>query len=157
MPWESGFSYNTAWTKTVEVLAVNDPSVTTTLLGDTTYSSGTVKSDSQQELYPSDSQTVTDIFVEEGQQVSVGDPLVQYDKTKLELELESKDIAVKQAEIELDDAEDQLKSCKTPSPILRRVPPGALWPPALPGGPPPPPPPRLLPRLRRSPPRPLRT
>ena len=95
--------------KTVEVLAVSDPSVTTTYWGDTTYSSGTVKSDSQQELYPSDSQTVTDIFVEEGQQVSVGDPLVQYDKTKLELELESKDIAVKQAEIELDDAEDQLK------------------------------------------------
>ena len=90
--------------KTVEVLAVSDPSVTTSYWGDTTYSSGTVKSDSQQELYPSDSQTVTDIFVEEGQQVSVGDPLIQYDKTKLELELESKDIAVKQAEIELDDA-----------------------------------------------------
>lgn len=102
--------------KTVEVLAVSDPSVTTTYWGDTTYSSGTVKSDSQQELYPSDSQTVTDIFVEEGQQVSVGDPLVQYDKTKLELELESKDIAVKQAEIELDDAEDQLKKLQNTKP-----------------------------------------
>ena len=102
--------------KTVEVLAVSDPSVTTSYWGDTTYSSGTVKSDSQQELYPSDSQTVTDIFVEEGQQVSVGDPLVQYDKTKLELELESKDIAVKQAEIELDDAEDQLKKLQNTKP-----------------------------------------
>ncbi len=113
--------------KTVEVLAVSDPSVTTTYWGDTTYSSGTVKSDSQQELYPSDSQTVTDIFVEEGQQVGVGDPLVQYDKTKLELELESKDIAVKQAEIELDDAEDQLKKLQntkpytTPRPTRRPV------------------------------------
>ncbi len=75
-----------------------------------------MKSDSQQELYPSDSQTVTDIFVEEGQQVSVGDPLIQYDKTKLELELESKDIAVKQAEIELDDAEDQLKKLQNTKP-----------------------------------------
>lgn len=102
--------------KTVEVLAVSDPSVATSYWGDTTYSSGTVKSDSQQELYPSDSQTVTDIFVEEGQQVSVGDPLVQYDKTKLELELESKDIAVKQAEIELDDAEDQLKKLQNTKP-----------------------------------------
>ncbi|MGI6256057.1 MAG: biotin/lipoyl-binding protein, partial [Acutalibacter sp.] len=102
--------------KTVEVLSVSNPSVSTTYWGDQTYTSGTAASDSTQEIYPSDKQTVSEIYVTEGQQVSVGDPLIQYDKTLLELDVESKDIAVKQAEIELDNAEDQLKKLQATKP-----------------------------------------
>ena len=91
--------------KTVEVQPVSY--LSTSYWGDTTYSSGTAASDSTQEIYPSTEQTISDIYVTEGQQVSVGDPLLQYDNTKLELDVEAKDIAVKQAEIELDDAEDE--------------------------------------------------
>ena len=39
--------------KTVEVLPVADPNVSPTYWGDTAYSSGTVTSESLQELYPS--------------------------------------------------------------------------------------------------------
>ena len=102
--------------KTVEVLAVSDPNISTTYWGDQTYTSGTAASDSTQEIYPSDKQNVSEIYVQEGQQVSVGDPLIQYDKTLLELDVESKDLAVKQAEIELDDAEDQLKKLQNTKP-----------------------------------------
>ena len=71
--------------KTVEVQPVSY--LSTSYWGDTTYSSGTAASDSTQEIYPSTEQTISDIYVTEGQQVSVGDPLLQYDKTKLELEM----------------------------------------------------------------------
>ena len=101
--------------KTVEVQPVSY--LSTSYWGDTTYSSGTAASDSTQEIYPSAEQTISDIYVTEGQQVSVGDPLLQYDKTKLELDVEAKDIAVKQAEIELDDAEDELKKLRNTTPV----------------------------------------
>ncbi len=109
--------------KTVEVLPVADPSVSTTYWGDTAYSSGTVTSESLQELYPSSDKVISQIFVEAGQQVKAGDPLIQYDKTKLELDVEGKDIAVKQAGIELDKAQKELKKLQnttaaTPAPSL---------------------------------------
>ena len=109
--------------KTVEVLPVTDPSVSTTYWGDTTYSSGMVTSESLQEIYPSSDKVISQIFVEAGQQVKAGDPLIQYDKTKLELDLEGKDIAVKQAGIELDKAQKELKKLQnttaaTPAPSL---------------------------------------
>ena len=114
--------------KTVEVLPVTDPSVSTTYWGDTTYSSGMVTSESLQEIYPSSDKVISQIFVEAGQQVKAGDPLIQYDKTKLELDVEGKDIAVKQAGIELDKAQKELKKLQnttaaTPAPPL---PPGVI-------------------------------
>ena len=45
--------------KTVEVLAVSDPNISTTYWGDQTYTSGTAASDSTQEIYPSDKQNVS--------------------------------------------------------------------------------------------------
>ena len=107
--------------KTVEVLPVADPNVSTTYWGDTAYSSGTVTSESLQELYPSSDKVISQIFVTAGQQVKAGDPLIQYDKTKLELDVEGKDIAVKQAGIELDKARKELKKLQnttaaTPTP-----------------------------------------
>ena len=101
--------------RTVDVVPMMN--VTTQYWGDQTYSSGTAASDSLQEIYPTTDKTISDIYVEEGQQVAVGDPLLQYDKTKLELDVESKDLAVKQAEIELDDAEKQLKKLQNTTPI----------------------------------------
>lgn len=101
--------------KTVDVVPLMQ--VTTTYWGDQTYSSGTAASDNLQEIYPSTEQTISDIYVAEGQQVQVGDPLVQYDKTRLELDVESKDLAVKQAEIKLDDAQEQLEKLRKTTPI----------------------------------------
>ena len=125
--------------KTVEVLPVTDPSVSTTYWGDTTYSSGMVTSESLQEIYPSSDKVISQIFVEAGQQVKAGDPLIQYDKTKLELDVEGKDIAVKQAGIELDKAQKELKKLQNTTAATPAPPP----PPG--GGPPPAPGPPLPP------------
>ena len=42
---------------------------------------GMVTADNIQSVYPSGTQTVTQIFVTEGQHVKVGDPLMSYDTT----------------------------------------------------------------------------
>ena len=101
--------------KTVEVLPVNY--VSTNYWGDTVTSSGTISTQNVQELYPDTSKTLTDVFVAEGQEVQAGDPLVQYDKTKLELDLEAKELAVKQRELQIEDAQDQLKKLQNTEPI----------------------------------------
>ena len=101
--------------KTVEVLPVNY--VSTNYWGDTVTSSGTISTQNVQELYPDTSKTLTDVFVTEGQEVQAGDPLVQYDKTKLELDLEAKELAVKQRELQIEDAQDQLKKLQNTEPI----------------------------------------
>ena len=100
--------------KTVDVVPLMN--VTTTYWGDQVYSSGTAVSDDLQEIYAEGDRAVSDIYVQEGQQVQVGDPLVQYDKTKLELDVETQDLAVKQTEIQLEDAEDQLEKLRKTTP-----------------------------------------
>ena len=101
--------------KTVEVQPVSY--LSTSYWGDTAQSSGTITSDYIQELYPDSSKTITDVFVTEGQEVSIGDPLLQYDKTKLELDVEAKDVAIKETELKIDSAQNQLKKLQNTKPI----------------------------------------
>lgn len=101
--------------KTVEAQPVSY--LSTSYWGDTAQSSGTITSDYIQELYPDSSKTITDVFVTEGQEVSIGDPLLQYDKTKLELDVEAKDVAIKETELKIDNAQNQLKKLQNTKPI----------------------------------------
>ncbi len=101
--------------KTVEVQPVSY--LSTSYWGDTAQSSGAITSDYIQELYPDSSKTITDVFVTEGQEVSIGDPLLQYDKTKLELDVEAKDVAIKETELKIDNAQNQLKKLQNTKPI----------------------------------------
>jgi len=100
--------------KTVEVLPVNY--LSTTYWGDEASSSGTILSDYTQELYPTADRVITDIFVTVGQEVHIGDPLLQYDKTRLELDVEQKDLDVKKAELSVKDAQNQLKKLQNTKP-----------------------------------------
>lgn len=100
--------------KTVEVMPVNY--LSTTYWGDEASSSGTILSDYTQELYPSADKIITDIFVTEGQEVHIGDPLLQYDKTRLELDVEQKDLDVKKTELNIQDAQNQLKKLQNTKP-----------------------------------------
>ncbi|WP_322171155.1 biotin/lipoyl-binding protein [Acutalibacter caecimuris] len=102
--------------KTVEVLSLTDYNVSTNYWGDQTSSSGNIVSDFVQEIYPDSSKTISEIFVQEGQTVKVGDPLLQYDRTTLELDMEAKEIAVKQAEVKIDEAQRQLKKLQNTKP-----------------------------------------
>ncbi len=93
--------------KTVEVVPMMY--VSNTYWGDQTSTSGNIVADYMQELYPDSSKSISEIFVEEGQQVAIGDPLLQYNREALELDVESKTIAQKQVQVRIDEANRQLK------------------------------------------------
>ncbi|MCQ2440075.1 MAG: HlyD family efflux transporter periplasmic adaptor subunit [Oscillospiraceae bacterium] len=68
---------------------------------------GRVTTDRVQSVYISNTQEVTEILVKEGQKVSVGDELIAFDTTLTDLELERKDIAVRQLELDLENAKKE--------------------------------------------------
>ena len=76
--------------------------------GDDIQYDGLVTADNIQSIYPSDTQTVTEVFVTEGQSVKVGDPLLSYDTTLSDIQLERQKIAVQQAELDLENAKKDL-------------------------------------------------
>lgn len=114
--------------KTVEVLPM--AYVTTNYWGDQTSSSGNIVSDYMQELYPDPSKSISEIFVTEGQQVSVGDKLLQYNRETLELDVEAKTVAQQQVQVRIDEANRQLRKLEkttpyvppTPTPVPRVTP-----------------------------------
>ena len=73
--------------------------------GDTANTSGSVSTDKLQKIYISQSQTVSQIFVKEGQNVRKGDKLLSYDTSLSQA-------AVEQAEINLDTAKLHLQTAK---------------------------------------------
>lgn len=70
--------------------------------------SGMVTADKLQKVYPSSTQTITEMLVSEGQAVKIGDPLLRYDTTLSDIELERQRIAVQQAELDLQRANRDL-------------------------------------------------
>jgi len=90
-------------------------------------SGGTVTTDKLQSVYASDTQNITEIFVSEGQNVKAGDPLVSYDTTLTDIQLERRKIAVKQAELELQNQKKWLDEINSMKPYV---------PPAVPDVPP---------------------
>ncbi len=70
---------------------------------------GQVRADKMQTVYLSATQTVTEIFVKEGQQVHVGDKLLAFDTTLDEVELTRKQIAIEQLKLDLKDAQKRLE------------------------------------------------
>ncbi len=54
-----------------------------------------------QQVYPVSDMTISELFVSEGQEVAQGDVLMEYDKTKLDIDLEAAELNVKKAEYEL--------------------------------------------------------
>ena len=72
--------------------------------GDTKESYGPVSTDNIQTVYLSDTQTVSEILVEEGQTVKKGDLLMSFDTTLSQLELERKDLEIQKLEMDLEEA-----------------------------------------------------
>lgn len=69
---------------------------------------GRVTAENLQSVYASSTQTITEVFVSEGDEVKKGDPLLSYDTTLTEIQLERKRIAVQQAELDLQNAKNDL-------------------------------------------------
>lgn len=100
--------------KTVEVIPVAQ--VSSSYWGDDIYSQGIVTSDYSQELYPDSSRVISDIFVQEGDQVAIGDTLLQYDRTRLELDVESKELQLTETDLNIENAQKQLKKLQNTKP-----------------------------------------
>ena len=95
----------------VNVYAVGDFAMTD-YWGDSSNTSGMVTTDKLQKIFISQSQTVTKVWVKEGDEVRKGDPLVSYDSTLTEATVEKAKVAYDRAVANLEAAKGQLELLK---------------------------------------------
>ncbi len=98
-----------------EVMPVS--SISTGYWGDENYSSGMVTNDSSQEVYLSDTSTIQEIFVKEGDTVSIGDPLIAYDMAEVNLQVKQKELEISNIENEIALAKHNLEILKNTTPV----------------------------------------
>lgn len=79
----------------------------------TSETGGSVTTDRIQSVYLSDTQQITEIYVEEGQTVKAGDPILSFDTTLSDLALERQGIRVEQLKLDIENAEKQLETINT--------------------------------------------
>lgn len=77
--------------------------------GDMRESYGPVSTDRIQTVFLSDTQTVLDVPVKEGQEVKKGDLLMSFDTTLSQLELERKELEMQKLALDLEEAEKELQ------------------------------------------------
>lgn len=78
--------------------------------------SGNITSDVSQDVYLGSSQVVQKIFVQEGDTVKEGDPLVAYDMTLVNLELEMKKLDRQGVELNIKKAQQEIRKLKNAKP-----------------------------------------
>ena len=86
--------------------------------GDSQESYGPVTTDKIQTVYLSDTQTVTEIAVTQGQTVKKGDLLMSFDTTLSDLALERKRLDVEKLKLQLTDAKKRLQEIKNMRPMV---------------------------------------
>ncbi len=106
--------------KPVNVYAVSDFS-TMNIYGENSQTSGMVTTDKIQKVILSDTQTVKDVYVQEGQNVKEGDPLLAYDTTLSDLELQKARTALNKLEVQKKQAENELTKIKNMRPYSRTL------------------------------------
>lgn len=90
--------------------------------GDEETSYGMVTNDSSQEIYLDSARNIKQIYVEEGDSVSVGDPLMAYDTTELNIEIERKKLEINTIENNIAIANNKLDNLKVAQ-IVDKTPP----------------------------------
>ena len=78
--------------------------------GDSQESNGPVTTDKIQTVFLSDTQTVTEILVQQGDEVKKGDLLMAFDTTLSDLQLERKRLEVEKLKLQLEDEKAQLRN-----------------------------------------------
>ena len=86
--------------------------------GDSQESYGPVTTDKIQTVYLSDTQTVTEILVKQGDTVKKGDVLMRFDTTLSDLGLERKRLDVEKLKLQLEDAKKQLRQINNMKPMV---------------------------------------
>ena len=85
--------------------------------GDNQESYGPVSTDRIQTIYVSDTQTVTQVHVEQGAEVKKGDLLLSFDTTLTDLDLERTRLGVEKLKLQLLNAEERLQEIKNMRPM----------------------------------------
>lgn len=86
--------------------------------GDSQESYGYVQTDGVQTVYLSSTQTVTDILVQEGDEVKKGDVLLTFDTTLSDLALERKRLEVEKLKLQLQDEKNRLAEINSMRPMV---------------------------------------
>ena len=73
---------------------------------------GNVTSDVSQTVYLESDATVQEIYVQEGDSVEVGTPIMQYDTTLMQLDIESKEMDIKKLDININQTTKDIQSLK---------------------------------------------
>ena len=96
---------------TVKVYPVSD--FTSGYWGDSMNMEGQITSTASQNIYLSDSQTISQVLVKEGDVVNAGDKLMTYDTSMIELDLETQQLQLAQTKLKIQQSEKELEySCK---------------------------------------------
>lgn len=86
--------------------------------GDSQESYGPVTTDAIQTVFLSETQKVTEIFVQQGDTVKKGDRLMTFDTTLSDLALERERLAVEKLKLQLSNAKKELKQIKNMKPMV---------------------------------------
>ena len=86
--------------------------------GDSQESYGNVQTDGVQTVYLSGTQTVTEILVQQGDEVKKGDVLMTFDTTLSDLALERKRLEVEKLKLQLEDAKKRLAEINAMRPMV---------------------------------------
>ena len=83
---------------------------------------GEIISDGSQSIYLTQDNVIKEILVEEGQSVIVGEPLLSYDMTKANIQLELKKLELEKLQYEIAIAQNEYKGLLAMKPIIPVVP-----------------------------------
>lgn len=106
--WGGLVIFRNAQKKPVNVYAVQDFAMTE-YWGDSSQTYGMITTDKLQDVYISDTQTVREIYVAEGQEIKAGDPILAYDTTLSDIDLEKASIDLQKLQLQKEKAEKELK------------------------------------------------
>lgn len=78
--------------------------------------SGSVVSDYTQQLYSDSKKVISKVYVSQGDEVKIGDELIAYDKTLLELDVQSKKLSNKKLDLQIEGAQNELVKLQNTEP-----------------------------------------
>ena len=90
--------------------------------GDTETSYGMVTNDSAQEIYLTDSMKIQKVYVQQGDVVKVGDPLIAYDTSELQINIQRKKLDINTIENDIVQAAYKLNALKNSTPVDKTPP-----------------------------------
>lgn len=100
---------------TVKVYPVSD--FTSGYWGDSMNMEGQITSTASQNIYLSDSQTISQVLVKEGDVVNAGDTLMTYDTSMIKLDLETQQLQLAQTKLKIQQSEKELEKLKKTKPV----------------------------------------